>query len=80
MAIPHDLLDEIHGELAESCRALTREAERLAELIELQRLASRVSLHLGRSASMVEFFDELGDEPNERLAALVRSLRGEGPR
>lgn len=78
MTIPHDLLDEIHGELVESCRTLTREAERLAELVELQRLASRVSLHLGRSASVVELFDEFGDEPSERVAALVRSLRGEG--
>lgn len=79
MTIPHDLLDEIHGELVASCRILTREAERLAQLVELQRLASRVSLHLGRTVSVVELFDELGDEPNERVASLVHSLRGEGP-
>lgn len=78
MTVPHDLLDEVHTELVESARRLTREAERLAQLLELQRLASRVSLHLGRSASVVELFDELGDEPNACVAALVRSLRGEG--
>jgi hypothetical protein len=75
MMIPRDLLDEIHGELEASCRTLAQEAERLAQLIELERLASRVSLRLGRTASVVELFEELGDEPSEHVAALVHSLR-----
>ena len=39
MTVPRDLLDEIHRELLDSSDKLTRECERLAELIELNRLA-----------------------------------------
>jgi hypothetical protein len=77
VTIPRDLLDEIHAELEASCRTLTCEAERLTRLIELERLASRVSIRLGRTASVVELFEELGDGSSEHVAALVRSLRGE---
>jgi hypothetical protein len=77
MAIPRDLLDEIHRELVESSRLLSREAARLSELIELNRLAAYVSLRLGRTVSVVELFEELGDEPGARVAELVRSLRDE---
>ena len=79
MTIPRDLFDEIHGELAASCRDLAREVKRLGRLIELERLALCVSLRLGRAVSVVELFEELGHESSEHLAALVRSLRGEEP-
>jgi hypothetical protein len=77
--IPGDLLEEIQREVAETCRALTRESDRLVRLAELNRLALLVSLRLGRRISIVELFDELGDDA-EQLAALVRSLRNERPR
>jgi hypothetical protein len=79
MMIPGDLLEEIQREVAETCRALTRESDRLVRLAELNRLALLVSLRLGRRISIVELFDELGDDA-EQLAALVRSLRNERPR
>jgi hypothetical protein len=74
MTVPGDLLEEIQRELAETCRALTRESDRLLELAELNRLAILVSLRLGRRVSIVELFEELGDETGY-LATLVRSLR-----
>jgi hypothetical protein len=79
MPIPNDVLEEIQRELAESCRALIRESNRVGQLIELNRLALLVSLRLGRRISVVELFEELGDE-TERLAALVRLLRDDRPR
>lgn len=74
--IPGDLLEEIQREVAETCRALTRESDRLVRLAELNRLALLVSLRLGRRISIVELFDELGDDA-EQLAALVGALRNE---
>jgi hypothetical protein len=74
MTIPGDLLEEIERELAETRRALIRESDRLLALAELNRLAVRVSLRLGRPASIVELFERLGDETGH-LATLVRSLR-----
>ena len=79
MTIPRDLLDELERELAASCDALAREAQRLALLVELNRLVLLVSLRLRRRISVVELFEELGDEGVE-LAALVRALRERGPR
>jgi hypothetical protein len=74
MTIPGDLLEEIQRELAATCHALMRESDRLLELAELNRLAILVSLRLGRRVSIVELFEELGDETGH-LATLVRSLR-----
>jgi hypothetical protein len=79
MTIPGDLLEEIHRELAETCGVLTRESDRLEQLVELNRLALLVSLRLGRRISIIELFDVLGDE-TEQLAALVRLLRDAQPR
>jgi hypothetical protein len=79
MTIPADLLEEIERELAETCRALIRESDRLLALAELHRLAVLVSLRLGRPVSIVELFERLGDETGH-LATLVRSLRDEGTR
>jgi hypothetical protein len=79
MAIPRDLLDELQLELAESCDALTREADRLVRLVELNRLALLASLRLGRRITVVELFEELGDEGGQ-LAALVRALREQAVR
>jgi hypothetical protein len=76
MTIPGDLLEEIERELRETCRALVRESDRLLALAELNRLAVRVSLRLGRPVSIVELFEQLGGEAGE-LATLVRSLRDE---
>jgi hypothetical protein len=76
MTIPGDLLEEIERELAETCRVLVLEFNRLLNLAELNRLAMLVSLRLGRRVSVVDLFDELGDE-TARLATLVRSLRDE---
>jgi hypothetical protein len=76
MNIPGDLLEEIERELAETCRVLVLEFNRLLNLAELNRLAMLVSLRLGRRVSVVDLFDELGDE-TARLATLVRSLRDE---
>jgi hypothetical protein len=80
MAIPGDLHDEIQRELGDACRRLARESDRLGRLIELERLALAVSLRLGRPVSVIELFEELGDEWTERLALLVRSLRDEPER
>jgi hypothetical protein len=77
MTIPHDLLDEIHRELQGSSRRLTRECNRLAELIELDRLALVVSIRLGRPVSVRDLFDDADDARAARLAVLVRSLRGD---
>jgi hypothetical protein len=79
MTIPGDLLEEIERELRETCRALVRESDRLLALAELNRLAIRVSLRLGRPVSIVELFEHLGSEAGE-LVTLVRSLRGERER
>jgi hypothetical protein len=76
MTIPGDLLEEIERELAETCRALTRESDRLLALAELNRLALLASLRLGRPVSIVELFERLRDETGH-LATLVRSLRDE---
>jgi hypothetical protein len=76
MTIPGDLLEEIERELAETCRVLVLEFNRLLNLAELNRLAMLVSLRLGRRVSVVDLFEELGDE-TARLATLVRSLRDE---
>jgi hypothetical protein len=76
MTIPGDLLEEIERELAETCRVLVLESDRLLKLAELNRLAMLVSLRLGRRVSVVDLFEELGDE-TARLATLVRSLRDE---
>jgi hypothetical protein len=76
MTIPGDLLEEIERELAETCRALVRESDRLLALAELNRLAVRVSLRLGRPISIVELFEQLAGESGD-LATLVRSLRDE---
>jgi hypothetical protein len=78
MTIPGDLLEEIERELAETCRVLVLESDRLLKLAELNRLAMLVSLRLGRRVSVVDLFEELGDE-TARLATLVRSLRDERP-
>jgi hypothetical protein len=74
MTIPDDLLEEIQRELAETTRALICQSDRLLELAELNRLAALVSLRLGRPVSIVELFEELGDETGH-LSTLVRSLR-----
>jgi hypothetical protein len=79
MAIPSDALEEIQRELVESCRALMREADRVAQLIELNRLALLVSLRRGRRISIVDLYDELGDEDGQ-LVKLIRSLRDERAR
>jgi hypothetical protein len=79
LTIPRDLLDEVHREIASSCRLLGHEVDRLRRLVELNRLALLVSLRLGRRISIVELFEELGDEAEE-LETLVRSLRDEQPR
>jgi hypothetical protein len=77
MTIPPDLLDEIHRELLDSSRTVRRECDRLAELIELNRHALVVSVRLGRPVSVVDLFDDVDKERAARLAALLRSLRGD---
>ena len=79
MRIPGDLIEEIERELAETCRALIRESDRLRALAELNRLALRVSLRLGRPVSIVELFEQIGGD-TEHLAMLMRSLRNERSR
>jgi hypothetical protein len=76
MSIPGDLLEEIERELADTCRALIRESDRLLALAELNRLAILVSLRVGRPVSIVDLFEQLGGESGY-LATLVRSLRDE---
>jgi hypothetical protein len=76
MTIPGDLIEEIQRELAETCRALILQSDRLLQLAELNRLAVLVTLRLGRRVSIVDLFEELGDETGH-LATLVRSLRDE---
>jgi hypothetical protein len=76
MTIPGDLIEEIQRELAETCRALILQSDRLLQLAELNRLAVLVTLRLGRPVSIVDLFEELGDETGH-LATLVRSLRDE---
>lgn len=76
MTIPGDLLEEIQRELAETSRALIRESDRLLALAELNRLAVRLSLRLGRPVSIVDLFEHLGGEA-EHVASLVRWLRDE---
>jgi hypothetical protein len=77
MTIPRDLLDEIHRELLDSSRTVRRECDRLAELIELNRLAVEVSIRVGRPLSVVDLLEHAEEERGERLAALVRSLRAD---
>lgn len=79
MTIPGDLLEEIQRELAETCRALTLESDRLLQLAELNRLVVFVSLRHGRPVSIAELFEQLGGETGH-LATLMRSLRDERTR
>lgn len=79
MTIPSDVLEEIQRELTESCAALMRESDRIVQLVALNRLALLVSLRLGRGISVVELFEELGDETGQ-LGVLMRSLRDDRPR
>ena len=75
MTIPRDLVDEIRREVADSCRALAREADRLERLVELDRLVLDVALRLGRPPSVLELFEEADRGNADRLGILLRALR-----
>ena len=76
MEIPRDIVDEIERELVATRDRVVTDAERLAQLVELQSLAISASLQLGRPATVVDLFDAAeNDESTSRVAALVRILR-----
>ena len=74
--LPGDFLDELAGELEASEQQARRQAERLAILSELQRVATAAARRLGRPETVLDIIESAEDEPDrDRLTALVNRLR-----
>jgi hypothetical protein len=73
---PRDFLDELAYELDASLQEARRQAERLAILSELQRVATATAQRLHRPVTVLDVIESAGDEPErQRLTELVNRLR-----
>jgi hypothetical protein len=74
--LPGDFLDELAYELEASEQQARRQAERLAILSELQRVATAAARRLGRPVTVLDIIESADDQPErDRLTALVNRLR-----
>jgi hypothetical protein len=74
--LPGDFLDELTYELEASEQQARRQADRLAILSELHRVAAAAARRLGRPVTVVDIIDSADGEPErDRLTALVNRLR-----
>ena len=74
--LPGDFLDELACELEASEQQARQQAERLAILSELQRVATVTARRLGRPVTVVDIIESASDEQERyRLTALVNRLR-----
>lgn len=74
--LPGDFLDELAYELEASEQLARGQAERLAILSELHRVATSVARRLGRPVTVVDIIESAADESErDRLTALVNRLR-----
>ena len=76
MTVPRNFIEELDCELAANFSELARQAERLALLTELHRVAVAVALRLGRPVTIFDVFDSAAtDDHRRRLEHLARLLR-----
>jgi hypothetical protein len=74
--LPGDFLDELADELEASELQARVQAERLAALSELQRVATAAARRLGRPVTVLDIIESADGEPErERLTVLVNRLR-----
>jgi hypothetical protein len=74
--LPGDFLDELADELEASEQQARLQAERLAALSELHRVATAAARRLGRPVTVLDIIGFADDEPErDRLTALVNRLR-----
>jgi len=74
--LPGDFLDELAYELEASEQQARRQAERLAILSELHRVATATARRLGRPVTVLDIIESADDEPErDRLTVLVNRLR-----
>ena len=74
--LPGDFLDELADELEAREQQARRQAERLAILSELHRVATAVARQLGRPVTVVDILESAVDGSERvRLTALVNRLR-----
>ena len=74
--LPGDFLDELAYELEASGQQARGQAERLAILSELHRVATAVARQLGRPVTVVDIIESADDDSErDRLTALVNRLR-----
>ena len=74
--LPGDFLDELAYELEASEQQARRQAERLAILCELQRIATATARRLGRPVTVVDIIESADNESERsRLTTLVNKLR-----
>jgi hypothetical protein len=74
--LPGDFLDELAYELDASEQEARRQAERLAILSELHRVATATARRLGRPVTVVDIIESADEESDrERLTELVKRLR-----
>ena len=74
--LPRDFLDELAYELEASEQQARWQAERLAVLSELHRIATATAHRLGRPVTVLDIIESADDESERnRLTALVNRLR-----
>ena len=74
--LPADFLDELGYELEASEQHARRQAERLAILSELQRVATAAARRLGRPVTVLDIIESAEEQSErDRLTALVNRLR-----
>jgi len=74
--LPRDFLDELAYELEASEQQARWQAERLAVLSELHRIATATARRLGRPVTVLDIIESADDESERnRLTALVNRLR-----
>ena len=74
--LPGDFLDELADELDASMQQARRQAERLAVLAELQRVATATARRLRRPVTVGDIIESAGNQSErDRLTGLVNRLR-----
>ena len=74
--LPGDFLDELADELDASLQEARRQAERLAILVELLRVATATARRLRRPVTVLDIVESADEGPErERLTELVKRLR-----
>jgi|SRR5215472_9920074 len=74
--LPADFLDELAFELDASLQEARRQAERLAILSELHRVATTTARRLRRPVTILDVIESANDErERDRLTELVKRLR-----